>query len=104
MELQEAERDRYILERMDWDKNFRDSGDAGFEDNSTHKEPMMSELQEIQVEKIQLVRCGKILWRSIIFGFYVALILVVCQLQLTTENNFKFNDSIDNYIQRLTYS
>ena len=31
MELQEAERDRYILERMDWDKNFRDSGDAGFE-------------------------------------------------------------------------
>jgi hypothetical protein len=47
MELQEAERDRYILERMDWDKNFRDSGDAGFEDNGTNKAPMMSELQEI---------------------------------------------------------
>ena len=102
LEIQEKERSRYILERMDWDKNFNDVGDGAFEDiQSSNKPAVMSELQEKQEEKIQLVRCGRILWRSIIFGLYMFLVGIVVQSQLYSYRSFKINSTIDEYLVNL---
>ena len=65
IEIQEKERSRYILERMDWDKNFGDAGAGLMDDMHGGKPSMMSELEESQEEKIQLIRCGRILWKQL---------------------------------------
>ena len=99
LEIQEKERSRYILERMDWDKNFNDISDGAFEDMlSGNKPAAMSELQEKQEEKIRLVRCGRILWRSIIFGLYMFLVAIVVQSQLYSYRSFKINSTIDEHL------
>lgn len=51
LRLQEEERNKYILERMDWDKNFVDTRNV-LDDNNNKKEALMSELEENQEEKI----------------------------------------------------
>ena len=90
------------MERMDWDKNFNDIGDGAFEDMQGGNKPAaMSELQEKQEEKIQLVRCGRILWRSIIFGLYMFLVGIVVQSQLYSYRSFKINSTIDEYLVSL---
>ena len=67
---------------MDWDKNFGDAGAGLMDDMNGGKPSMMSELEESQEEKIQLIKCGRILWTSIIFGFYMMLVIIVVTLQV----------------------
>jgi len=63
---------------MDWDKTFQaEDADMGDEDQGHKAAHMMSEHEEKHLVKVQIVKCGKILWRSIIFGLYMLLIIVV---------------------------
>ena len=64
---------------MDWDKNFGGDGDGLLDDMASgmRNPAMMSEFEQIQEEKVQLVKCGITLWRSITFALYMVLVIVV---------------------------
>ena len=78
LKLQQEEKNKYILERMDWDKNFGEEGGDLMEEMQNSKNPaLMSEYEEKNEEKIQIIKCGKTLWSVIIFVFYLVLIIIV---------------------------
>jgi hypothetical protein len=63
---------------------------------------LVSEQEEKQSEKKSIIRCGKILWRSIIFGLYMLLVIVVVQTQIAAHNSFIINKEINDRIHSLT--
>ena len=68
---------------MDWDKTFKaDEADMAEEMGGGKASHMMSEFEQTQMEKLQIIKCGKILWRSIIFGLYMLLVIIVVQSQV----------------------
>jgi len=78
IKAQEDERNKFILSRMDWDKQFTDDAAENNEDALGRKAAhLLSEQEENLSENISIIRCGKILWRSIIFGLYMLLVIVV---------------------------
>ena len=105
MKIQEEEKKRYILERMDWDKNFGGDGDGNDDVQQANKIPaFMSEYEENQDERRNIVKCGKILWSSIIFGLYMILALVVIRYQLKSEQLQAVNVEIDDFVRSLSMS
>ena len=54
LDMKEKEKDKFILERMDWDKNFGGDGDGLIDDlQSGMRNPaMMSEFEQIKEEKV----------------------------------------------------
>ena len=63
---------------MEWDKHFTEgAGDVADDFGGNKGAQFMSEHEEKHMEKVQIVRCGKILWRSIIFGMYMFLVILV---------------------------
>ena len=86
LKLQQEEKNKYVLERMDWDKNFGEEGGDLMDEMQNSKNPaLMSEYEEKNEEKIQIIKCGKTLWSVIIFVFYLVLIIFVIQSQLKSE-------------------
>ena len=80
IQLQEEEKAKYILERMDWDKNFGDDGEGLTDDLGSSKIPaFMSEYEESMEERVMLIKCGRILWSSLIFALYLVLVIFVVQ-------------------------
>jgi hypothetical protein len=76
IQLQEEEKAKYILQRMDWDKNFGEDGEV--DDLGNNKIPaFMSEYEERIEEKSMLIKCGRILWSSMIYGLYLFLVIIV---------------------------
>lgn len=41
------------------------------------KDAIISEYEVKHQEKVQIIKCGKILWRSIIYGLYMLLAIIV---------------------------
>ena len=102
LKAQEEERNRFILSRMDWDKHFTDEAAEMNDDLGGGKaQHMLSEYDENQSEKMNIVRCGKILWRSIIFGMYMLLVIVVVQTQIKAHQTYLVNESLTQHIHRL---
>lgn len=102
LKLQQEEKNKYVLERMDWDKNFGEEGGDLMDEMQNSKNPaLMSEYEEKNEEKIQIIKCGKTLWSVIIFVNYLVLIIIVIQSQLKSEVKYYLNSEIDNYIKGL---
>lgn len=81
--------------RMDWDKDFRQSNNEGTEDAIMGKAPQyLSEYEEVHLQKVQIVRCGKILWRSIIYMLYCFLLMFVVRSQIKASNMYNLNSEL----------
>lgn len=88
---------------MDWDKSFTGDTDEVDDDVGNKVAHMMSEQEENHLEKVGIVRCGKILWRSIIFGLYMMLVIIIVQNQIESHNSYMVNEEINNYVKSLYY-
>ena len=87
---------------MDWDKNFGEDGQV--DDVGNNKIPaFMSEYEESVEEKTMLIKCGRILWSSMIYGLYLVLVIFVVQAQLHSDEKYAVNAELDEYIQSLSY-
>ena len=64
---------------------------------------LMSEFEQKEEEKSQLIKCGKILWGSLIFAFYMALFVAVLINQMESRGKFHLNHEIDDSIEALTW-
>ena len=63
---------------MEWDKSFTDNARGINDIGGMEKAPQfISEYEGFHLENVQIVKCGKILWRSIIFGLYLCLVIIV---------------------------
>jgi hypothetical protein len=103
LKAQEEERNKYILYRMDWDKTFKaDEANMAAEMDGGKAPHMMSEFEMTQMEKLQIVKCGKILWRSIIFGLYMLLIIIVVQSQVQSQQAFEVNNEIEMHVNSMS--
>lgn len=85
---------------MDWDKNFTENNLSDASHSGISKDPSyMSESEEAHMENIALVRCGKILWRSIIYGLYMFLVILVVQTQIQSSKQYQINSELGDFIR-----
>lgn len=105
LKAQEEERNKYILQRMDWDKNFSDRDQSLADDIGFNKSPSyMSEYEEAHLENVALVRCGKILWRSIIYGLYMGLVIIVVTKQIQSHKQYQVNSELHQLISNKEFN
>lgn len=103
--IQKEEKNRSLLERGAWDKNFGDGGNSLMEDFHSDKNlALMSEFEQKEEEKSQLIKCGKILWGSLIFLFYMSLFFAVLVNQMDSRGKFHVNHEIDDTIEALRWN
>ena len=70
------------------------------EDFHTDKnQALKSEFEQKEEVKSQLIKCGKILWGSLIFAFYMALFIAVLMNQMESRGKYHINHEIDDSIE-----
>lgn len=92
--LREVEKAKNVLLTMRWDKAFDTS--YRFEEDADPE--LLSEKQEEDVRAEREVRCGWILWNSIIYLIYTAIYMVVIQSQMAVGNSYLFNSALGTFI------
>ena len=92
--LKEVEKAKSLLLTMRWDKSFDTS--YRFEDEADQE--LLSEKQEEEARSKREVRCGWILWNSIIYMVYTAIYMVVIQSQMAVGNSYVYNSAIETFI------
>lgn len=102
--IQKEEKNRTLLERGAWDKNFGGGGNSLMEDfHSDKNQALMSEFEQKEEEKSQLIKCGRILWGSLLFAVYMALFIAVLINQMESTGKYHVNHEIDGAIEALRW-